>query len=133
MMQGTELHRCYLNGVLDIDRKRWQAQDRENAGDLLYKLFFDAGLGMHSLDPSKIRVDITGYKATPESRAIAEDRFRRAIRCVPKEFMSMINLVVLENKRISDKDRNMVFLAKWRLCKGLDYLCDHFQSSRSHT
>lgn len=131
-MEGSELHRYYLNGTLEIDRKNWQAQDRENAGDALFELYYKAGFCIKCLDPSKIRVDITGYKATPESKAIAENLFRKAIRSVPKEFMSMINLVVLEDKKIAAKDRELVYLAKWRLCKGLDYLCEHFQSSRSH-
>lgn len=125
-MEGSELYRYFLNGTLDIDRKRWQSQDRLNAGERLFELYYKAGFCMKALDPSKIRVDITGYKATPESKSIAENLFRKAIRCVPAEFMSMINLVVLEDNKIASKDRELVYNAKWRLCKGLDYLCDFF-------
>ena len=124
--EEDQLTRYYDNGTLEIDRKRWQAEDRLRAGKSLYDLFYEAGFCMKSLDPSKIRVDVTGFKAAPEAKMIAENLFRKAIRSVPREFMSMINLVVLENEKITANDRELVFLAKWRLCKGLDYLCDYF-------
>ena len=124
-MEGTELHRYYVNGTLEMSRGKWQAQDRLKAGELLQTVAFKAGIYIKASDPSKIKVDISGFKPVPEHELIAKDMYKNAIKQIPHEYYPIIRLVVVEDKKIRGK-QSEVFLDKWRLCMGLDYLCDFY-------
>lgn len=125
-MENTELKRYYENGTLNIEQTRWQALDRLNAGERLQKVAYQAGKYIKAMDVTKIRVDISGYKATPESKSIAEDMYNKAIKEIPSEYFPIIRHVVIEDLKIQHKSQSDVRLDKWRLCLGLDYLCDFY-------
>ena len=125
-MQNTELQRYYDNGTLEMNRTRWQAQERLRAGEILQKVAFKAGIYIKASDPSKIRVDISGFKPEPEYKSISEDMYENAIKEIPSEYWPVVRHVVVEDHKISHKSRAEVHLDKWRLCMGLDYLCDFY-------
>jgi len=125
-MENTELLRYYNNGTLEMNRTRWQAQDRLKSGELLQNVAYKSGIYIKSLDFTKIRVDITGFKETPVSVMIAKDMYNKAIRQIPAEYWPVVRHVVVEDEKIQHKSRAEVHLDKWRLCMGLDYLCDWY-------
>lgn len=125
-MQNTELQRYYENGTLEMNRTRWQPQDRLRAGEILQKVAFKAGIYIKASDPSKIKVDLSGFKPVPEHEMIAKDMYKNAIKKIPSEYWSVIRHVVVEDKKIKHSSRAEVHLDKWRLCMGLDYLCDFY-------
>lgn len=125
-MQNTELHRYYVNGTLELERTRWQAIDRFKAGELLQNVAYKAGVYIKGSDPSKIKVDISGFKAVPTSVSIAQDMYNKAMKSIPSEYWSVVRHVVVEDLKIQNPSRAEVHLAKWRLCLGLDYLCDFY-------
>lgn len=125
-MQNTELHRYFVNGTLELERTRWQAIDRFKAGELLQDVAYKAGVYIKGSDPSKIKVDISGFKAVPTSVSIAQDMYNKAHKSIPSEYWPVVRHVVVEDLKIQNPSRAEVHLAKWRLCLGLDYLCDFY-------
>lgn len=125
-MQNTELHRYFVNGTLELERTRWQAIDRFKAGELLQNVAYKAGVYIKGSDPSKIKVDISGFKAVPTSVSIAQDMYNKAHKSIPSEYWPVVRHVVVEDRKIQNPSRAEVHLAKWRLCLGLDYLCDFY-------
>lgn len=111
---------CYRMGWLAINQKKWQALDRQHAGYVLQGMYRASGLDIHASNYEP-RVDSFGFKEPSEKRKKAENYFRQAIRCIPKDFFPVVARVVLENKVISGKN---IQVDKWDLCRGLDYLCD---------
>lgn len=126
----TELKRYYDNGTLEMNRTRWQAVDRLRAGELLQRVAFKSGIYIKALDLTKIRVDISGFKPVPESQLIAQDMYKNAIKQIPSEHWPVVRLVVVEDGKIQHPSRAEVHLDKWRLCMGLDYLCDFYAKMR---
>lgn len=122
----SQINKYYQKGYLEVEQRKWRSQDRLRAAEILQRLFFKAGFTLKSIDFTQIRVDHFGYKVPPEARLIAEDKFRKAIRCVPKEFFFVINEVVIEDKPFPPHKGEELYSWKWRLCVGLDYLCDFF-------
>lgn len=125
-MQGTELNRYFNNGTLKMNCTRWQDIDRLKSGEMLQSVAYKSGIYIKSLDFTKIRVDISGFKPIPESKSIATDMYRRAIKRIPAEYWPVVRHVVIEDKKIQHPTRAEVHLAKWQLCMGLDYLCDFY-------
>ena len=125
-MENTELHRYYVNGTLEMERTRWQSADRFKAGELLQKVAYKAGVYIKASDPSKIRVDISGFKALPVSVLIAQDMYKNALKSIPSEYWPVVRQVVVEDRKIQNPSRAEVHLAKFKLCLGLDYLCDFY-------
>lgn len=131
-MENTELKRYFDNGTLEMERTRWQAIDRFKAGELLQHVAYKAGVYIKASDPSKIRVDTSGFKAVPTSVLIAQDMYKNAYKAIPSEYWSVVRHVVVEDKKIQNPSRAEVHLAKWRLCLGLDYLCDFYSKHRKY-
>lgn len=129
-MENTELMRYYNNGTLAMNQSRWQAGDRLKAGELLQKTAFKAGIYIKASDPSKIKVDISGYKPVPEHELIAQDMYKNVIKKIPSEYWPVVRHVVVEDKKIQYPTRAEVHLAKWQLCMGLDYLADFYAKMR---
>lgn len=125
-MQNTELHRYYVNGTLELERTRWQPADRFKAGEILQNVAYKAGVYIKASDTSKIRVDISGFKAVPTSVLIAKDMYNKAMKAIPSEYWPVVRHVVVEDRKIQNPSRAEVHLAKWKLCLGLDYLCDFY-------
>lgn len=122
----SEILRYYENGTLDMERTRWQAVDRLKAAELLQKVAFKAGVYIRASDPTKIKVDISGFKAVPFGVLLAQDMYKNAHKSIPSEYWPIVRHVVVEDLKIQDKSRAVVHLNKWRLCMGLDYLCDFY-------
>lgn len=129
-MASSELYRYYENGTLEMNRTRWQAVDRLRSGELLQKVAYKSGIYIKAFDPSKIRVDISGFKCEPETKQIAEDMYKNAHKSIPSEYWPVVRHVVVEDGKIQHKSRAEVHLDKWRLCMGLDYLCDFYAKMR---
>lgn len=131
-MENTELKRYFDNGTLEMERTRWQAIDRFKAGELLQHVAYKAGVYIKASDPSKIKVDISGFKAVPTSVLIAKDMYKNAYKAIPSEYWPIVRQVVVEDEKIQNPSRAVVHLAKWRLCLGLDYLCDFYSKHRKY-
>lgn len=131
-MQNTELMRYYNNGTLEMSISRWQPNDRLKAGELLQRVAYKSGIYIKALDLTKIRVDISGFKPIPENQLIAKDMYYNAVKKIPYEYWPVVRLVVVEDKKIQYPSRAEVHLDKWRLCMGLDYLCDFYAKILSH-
>lgn len=129
-MENTELMRYYNNGTLEMSVSRWKANDRLKSGELLQKVAYKAGIYIKAMDFTKIRVDISGFKPIPEYKSIAEDMYKNAIKQIPPEFWPVVRHVVVEDRKIQSPSRAEVHLDKWRLCMGLDYLCDFYSKMR---
>lgn len=127
-MEDSVLERYYTTGVLSIEEGRWKAADRLRAGTLLWRDFVRAGKIMHTMDPSRPRVDCKGLKRAPEAQEIAQDRFNKAIRCVSFCNWAIVQHVVLEKERIpvKNKSREQVYALKRDLVRGLDELADFY-------
>lgn len=123
---GCALDYCYRIGWLDIAQKKWKALDRQHAGNVLREAFLNSGLSLKACGYEP-RVDTFGVKEPSDSRSRAEDFFRKAIRCLPKDFAPVVLQVCIDNKIISGKD---LLVQKYDLCRGLDYLCDFLQKKR---
>lgn len=128
------LEKLEKDGYLDFGNPKYTSGQRVSAGNLL-RLYYDlSGVGkVHTVDPSRIRVDGSGNKVTPEAVAAAEQAYRRSIRCLPDEFKSIVTdvccrdkeLVLVENserKRTHEKHRQAMIL-----CLGLDRLVEHYR------
>ena len=122
----TELKRYFENGTLEINCTRWQPIDRLRSGELLQNVAYKSGIYIKAQDPSKPRIDISGFKPVPTSVLIAKDMYTKAIKQIPQEHWPIVRLVVVEDRKIQHVSRAEVFLDKWRLCVGLDYLCDFY-------
>lgn len=115
-------------GYLDFGSKRYTANDRVNAGHTLASDYYLGGLNQVSaVDLAKIRVDGGGSIVGAEKKAFHEDRFRKAIRAIPREFLSIVHHVVIEDKPLkvvgTDREVNKkLFLLRVDLCRGLDRL-----------
>lgn len=126
----TELSRYYENGTLEMMCTRWKSIDRLRAGELFQKVAYKSGIYIKSSDPSRIKVDISGFKAEPLAVSIAQDMYKNALKQIPSEYWPIVRHVVIEDKKIQSKSRAEVHLDKWRLCMGLDYLCDFYAKMR---
>ena len=121
----------YRQGFLDVEENKYCAGDRLRAGETLQEDHAKAKLDIHGSDPSKIRVDISGFKQEPESVMIHKDRYYKAIKAIPKEFLDVMRAVVIDEKNLPtgrEVGREKAYKARWCLCMGLDYLCEHYAS-----
>lgn len=115
-------------GYLDFGSKNFNSNDRVNAGHTLAADYYLGGLNqMSAVNPEKIRVDGGGSIVGAEKKAFHEDRFRKAIRVIPREFLAVVHHVVIEDKPIkvvgTDREVNKkLFLLRVDLCRGLDRL-----------
>lgn len=124
----------YRQGVLSLQENRFRAGDRLTAGETLQKDFEKARLNIRGTDPSKIRVDLSGFKQEPESVMMHKDRYFKAIKAIPKEFLSVMRAVVIDEKKLPtgrEVGREEAYKARWCLCMGLDYLCEHYIKERT--
>lgn len=112
-------------GWLDFGVKKWRAVDRYRAGEYLRRDFFDAGFEIRTIDPSKPRVDCQGFKTPNDKRQIAESRYFKALKSIPRDFEPIIRAVVVENKLLKG-NQSEKFALKLDLVRGLDYLCDFY-------
>lgn len=128
------LEKLESDGYLDFGNKKYTSRQRVDAGNLL-KLHFDkSGVGrVGTADPSRVRVDGSGNKNTPEAVAAAEQAYRRAIRCLPDEFKDVVTDVCCWEKELNlggGSERQQKY-AKHRqamiLCLGLDRLVEHYR------
>lgn len=117
---GCALDYCYRAGWLAVAQKKWSDIDRHKAGGILREAFLNAGLSIKACNYEP-RVDTHGVREPSEARSRAEDFFRSAIRCLPRDFAPVVLQVCVENKVITGKD---LIVQKYDLCRGLDYLCD---------
>lgn len=124
-MNVDALERYYKIRWLEFEAKRWRPEDRLRAGTILRNDFFKAGFELKTLDPSKPRVDCMGFKEPSEKRERAENRFRQAVRAIPREFWCAVQTVCLENKTYAG-ERSLTNVFKADLCRGLDYLCEFY-------
>jgi len=127
----TVLMDCYRQGILAMNEGKWRAGDRLGAGEKLQKDFDLARMNMAASDPSKIRVDISGFKQEPESVLFHKDRYLKAIKSIPKEFYSITRAVVVDEKKLPtgrEVGREEAYKARWCLCMGLDYLCEFYSN-----
>ena len=123
----------YRQGILSMNEGKYRAGDRLTAGEKLQKDFDLARMNIQANDPSKIRVDISGFKQEPESVMYHKDRYLKAINSIPKEFYDITRAVVVEQKKLPtgrEVGREEAYKARWCLCMGLDYLCEFYASLR---
>lgn len=131
-MDEIILKKYYELGVLSIKEGKWKAIDRLRGGEMLYKDFCSAGFNIPAIDQRIPRVDYQRMTQFSEKRLQAEDRFRKGIAAVPREFFNVVNKVCIENTRINTKQsREDVYAEKLDLCRGLDYLCDFYTTPRT--
>lgn len=116
-------------GWLDFMANKWKCEDRLRAGESWRRDFFDAGFELRTIDPSKPRVDCQGFKTPNIKRRLAEARYLKALKFLPRDYVLTVRKVVIENKALEGSQLEKYAL-KCDLVRGLDYLCDFYSNLR---
>ena len=137
------LERYYNNGYLDkkyyINNSYYQpfsALDRLKAGIFFYQDFLSWKKGhLKSLDLSTPKVD-TSYKTFNDN--ISSERFRKSLRKLSTQFVSVIYKIVIEQSEIKSpykmsKRETLYFNdeIKTLLCRGLDELVSYYKEKKN--
>lgn len=121
-------------GQLCFGDKAFTADDRVAIGNQFYVDFYHSKLtpqGAVSL--TKVRVDGGQYQNIPEYVINARKKFFGAIRAIPKEYVSAVCQVCLEDKKLKIPSANIRQYKHERevemekLCRGLDSLIYHYK------
>lgn len=93
------LEQLAQNGWLDYGDARFSADDRKSIG-LCFAKDYNYSRIDHSgaLNLAKIRVDGSGNQITPEDVALAEDRYRKALKAIPEGCRHILRQVCIEDK-----------------------------------
>lgn len=128
------LHRRYYDGKLY--HQPFSAEDRLLAGECLYADFISWNKNFGALkcvDWEKPRVD-GGRLGVSVPISVEAERFRKALRFIPKSSMPVIYKIVLEEREIkppsSMSARERLYFndeIKGLLCRGLDGLCSFYR------
>ena len=130
----NSLERLARDGYLDFGNPRYSSMERVSAGNKLgsdYRKSHIEGSGV--VDPTKVRVDGGGNSNTPDGVLFAQDRFNKAIRVLPYEFLEVVHRVCCEDLDlyVAEKSERAKTHAKHRqamvLCLGLDRLVEHYR------
>ncbi len=130
--EKSVLQKYAMAGYLDFGSKRYSTADRLNAGLQLYTDFIlGGGDGVKANDVGKIKVDGGGNGERSVMCLHHLDLYRKAIRVIPKEFLSVVRLVCLEDKEIKVSGsaidvKRKLYMARVDLCRGLDRLVQFY-------
>lgn len=135
----TVLEQYYIRGVLDLKAKdSYTALARLSAGKLFAKDEYLARISnLKSTDPANIRVDGSGGGELSDKALFHRDRYNKALRAVPKEFLAVLRRVCVEDLPIAANDNEdlparrkaeMSFSMKIDLVRGLDRLIDFYRT-----
>lgn len=133
------LERYYADGVLDLKSTRdYTALSRLSAGLVLAKDAYLARISnIKSTDLSKIRVDGCCGSEETEKTLFHRDRYNKALRAIPREFLNIVHHVCIDDLPIAANDNSnmsarrkseMSFSLKLDLVRGLDRLIDFYRT-----
>ena len=130
----NSLERLGRDGYLDFGNPRYSALDRVSAGNRLWRDFYRSRIESSGVnDMTKVRVDGGGGQQMSQSVLEARDRFNKAIRVLPQEFIGVVTRVCCEDKELVlvEKSERKRTQEKHRqamvLCLGLDRLVEHYR------
>ena len=123
------LERAYFDGETMV--QPYSAEDRLRAGELLYEDFLSWQKGTHlTCNYDMVKVDCSTISDDGVRLGYNAERFRRAIRLIPKSAMAVVYKIVLSEQKISPPQtlskRDKLYFCdeiKGLLCRGLDALC----------
>lgn len=114
-----------------FNRGKYSAMERVWAGKKLSADFHLAGLTFSGVAGYKERVDCSGSRES-DSLLDAKDRYNKAIRAVPAEFLPIVRLVCCEDKKVPILSKKRIDAdeekteAKQLLRLGLDRLVEYY-------
>jgi hypothetical protein len=130
----NSLERLGRDGYLDFGNPRYSALDRVSAGNRLWRDFYRSRVESSGVnDLTKVRVDGGGGQQMSQSVLEARDRFNKAIRMLPQEFIGVVTRVCCDDKELvlAEKSERKRTQEKHRqamvLCLGLDRLVEHYR------
>lgn len=130
----NSLERLARDGYLDFGSSRYSALDRVSAGNRLWRDFYRSRIESSGVnDLTKVRVDGGGGQQMSQSVLEARDRFNKAIRVLPQEFIGVVTRVCCDDEdlHIDEQSERKKVYAKHRqamvLCLGLDRLVEHYR------
>ena len=116
-----------------FNRGKYSAMERVWAGKMLSADFHLAGLTFSGVAGYKERVDCSGSRES-DSLLDAKDRYNKAIKSIPAEFLPIVRLVCCEDKKVPILSKKRIDAdeekteAKQLLRLGLDRLVDYYIS-----
>ena len=126
------LERAYFNGAEYC--RPYSAEDRLRAGEMFYLdfLFWQKGVRLIR-DYDSVKVDVSRVIGAGVPVSGSAERFRRALRLIPKASMAVVYKIVLNEEEIRPKKsmsaREKLYFndeIKGLLCRGLDELCSFY-------
>jgi hypothetical protein len=114
-----------------FNRGKYSAMERVWAGKMLSADFHLAGLTFSGVAGYKERVDCSGSRES-DSLLDAKDRYNKAIRSIPAEFLPIVRLVCCEDKKVPILSKKRIDAdeekteAKQLLRLGLDRLVEYY-------
>ena len=114
-----------------FNRGKYSAMERVWAGKMLSADFHLAGLTFSGVAGYKERVDCSGSRES-DSLLDAKDRYNKAIKSIPAEFLPIVRLVCCEDKKVPILAKKKLEVneekaeAKQLLRLGLDRLVDFY-------
>lgn len=114
-----------------FNRGKYSAMERVWAGKMLSADFHLAGLTFSGVAGYKERVDCQGSRES-DSLLDAKDRYNKAIRSIPAEFLPIVRLVCCEDKKVPILSKKRIDAdeekteAKQLLRLGLDRLVEYY-------
>jgi hypothetical protein len=114
-----------------FNRGKYSAMERVWAGKMLSADFHLAGLTFSGVAGYKERVDCQGSRES-DGLLDAKDRYNKAIKSIPAEFLPIVRLVCCEDKKVPILSKKRIDAdeekteAKQLLRLGLDRLVDYY-------
>ena len=135
----TVLERYYGDGFLDLlSTGEHTAEGRYHAGTVFAKdAYLSRISNLKSTDPAIIRVDGSGGGELSEKALFHRDRYNKALRAVPHEFLAVVTRVCVDDLPIAANDNGpmparrkseMSFSLRLDLVRGLDRLIDFYRT-----
>lgn len=127
------LETWHSKGWLELDHSRFSGDDRLRFGLKFigdYQYLRRSQITTVSLENNKINVS---SRIQSDNLLDAIDRYRKALRSIPREFWPMVRRICLEDlppeypASISDRKKAYLsFLYRTDLCRGLDYVIEAY-------
>ena len=122
-------------GYLDW-RGKYTAVERVSAGnDLWIDYYLGKISSVGAVDPAKIRVDGGGSVQKTIKCLYHQDRYNKAMSCLPKEFWDVVRKVCIDDEPIETEGTRLdmkrkLYAARIDLCRGLDRLVDFYKRKK---
>lgn len=134
-LKKSVLDKYYECGYLDLPNSKHSAEERKSAGEKLAHDYFLAHYNNVKSPILHVHIIPTTGSAGQDAALFYQERYLKAVQCIPHEFWPYVRQVCVEDKELTGeqsfpkqslKNKNSVYYQKMLLNLGLDRLLEFY-------